>query len=105
MKHIVLSVGFCILMLLGSSLQASAQKVDYAKYGRMATAIVKEDYPSEELTEYQYMGRKKLGEDLVQDNFKFTVKENNMDKIIIVQVTHSPQNEKLVTLAVKEASQ
>ncbi|RDI47932.1 DUF3889 domain-containing protein [Falsibacillus pallidus] len=87
---------------LASWNHAGAQQTDYAKYGRMATAIVIEDYPSEELKDYEYKGRTPAGDDQVADYFKFTVSENGKTSYILVRVTHSLKNEKLVGLTVSE---
>ena len=101
MRKLAVIVALCTIIPL-SSLHVAAQQTDYAKYGRMATAIVKEDYPSEELKDYEYKGRTPMGEDQVADYFKFTVSENGQNKYILVRVVHSLKNEKIVGLTVSE---
>jgi hypothetical protein len=90
----------CLIIFSGN--QVHAEKIDYEKYGRIAVAVVKADYPGEQLTEYQYLGREKLNETDVQDSFKFQVKENGNTKTVQVKIKHSIKNNKLLTLTVEE---
>jgi hypothetical protein len=80
----------------------AAQTPDYQKYGNIAMAVVKADYPGEEVREYQYVGREKKTETDVTDLFRFQVKENGKVKNVIVRITHNINDKKLLTLQVTE---
>ncbi|MFI8686920.1 DUF3889 domain-containing protein [Rossellomorea sp. NPDC077527] len=81
---------------------ANAEPVDYQKFGRIATAVIKEDYPGQPVKDYQYQGRKKMTENKVSDAFEFTVQENGADKKVVVIVVHNLDNEKVLNISVKE---
>lgn len=83
----------------------AVQKPDYEKYGRIAIAVVKEDYPGEEVVDYQYGGRKKVTETDVTDTFTFTVKENGNPVTVLVMVTHNLKDNKAVSLSVERKTQ
>ena len=96
---------FCMMFIFSLFMSAnnSAYAQDgYEKYGRIATAVVKEDFPGEEVVEYQYAGRKKISETDVMDSFVFDVKENNQLKKVTVNITHSLKNNRLLQLTVDE---
>ncbi|WP_201715347.1 DUF3889 domain-containing protein [Rossellomorea arthrocnemi] len=94
---VILSTLFFLL-----SSQAHAEPADYQKFGRIATAVIKEDYPGQPLKDYQYMGRQKMSENKVSDAFEFTVQENNAEKKVVVVVVHNLDNEKVLNISVKE---
>ncbi|WP_026583908.1 DUF3889 domain-containing protein [Bacillus sp. J33] len=98
---------FMLICLLtgGGSLAGAVQKPDYEKYGRIAISVVKEDYPGEEVVEYQYGGRQKISETDVRDTFTFTVKENGSPVTVLVKVTHSLKDNKLVSLTAERKLQ
>ncbi|GLB58729.1 YqzG/YhdC family protein [Cytobacillus sp. NCCP-133] len=98
MKKFLSIFMFLCLLAGGNSLAGAVQKPDYEKYGRIAISVVKEDYPGEEVVEYQYGGRQKVSETDVMDSFTFTVKENGKPVTVLVKVTHSLQDNKLVSL-------
>lgn len=81
---------------------AASEKPDYEKYGRIATAVVKEDFPGEDVVEYQYTGRQKVSATDVTDSFTFQVNENGKPVTLIVKVTHSPENKRTLSLTVEE---
>ncbi|MBP2242213.1 hypothetical protein J2Z40_002786 [Cytobacillus eiseniae] len=85
---------------IGSSF--ASEKPDYEKYGRIATAVVIEDYPGEEVVEYEYTGRQKLTETNVTDSFTFQVKEDGKPVTVVVKITHSLDNSKTLTMSVEE---
>jgi Protein of unknown function (DUF3889) len=95
---VILSTAFFLLF----SSQAHAEPVDYEKFGRIATAVIKEDYPGQPLKDYQYKGRQKMSENKVSDAFEFTVQENNAEKKVVVVVVHNLDNEKVLNISVKE---
>ncbi|ASV66375.1 DUF3889 domain-containing protein [Cytobacillus sp. FSL W7-1323] len=78
------------------------EKVDYKKYGRIATVVVKEDYPEEEVVDYQYAGRRMISENEVIDTFIFQVKEDGKDLTVLVKVTHRLDDSKFLNLTVEE---
>jgi uncharacterized phage infection (PIP) family protein YhgE len=97
-----LSIMTLFVLLLTSFIHVQAETVDYEKYGKIAIAVVKADYPGEPVTDYQYIGREKSSETEVQDSFKFQVKENGKPLNVLVKVRHSIQNNKLLNLTVEE---
>jgi hypothetical protein len=102
MKKNVFAIMAISLMFFSGLVQVQAEKIDYQKYGNIAIAVVKADYPGEAVTEYEYIGREKLNETDVQDSFKFNVKENDKDVNVLVKVKHSVKNNKLLNLTVEE---
>ncbi|MEH7523957.1 DUF3889 domain-containing protein [Bacillus sp. JJ1503] len=92
---------FTISLIMNVHNLAFAQN-GYEKYGRIATAVIKEDYPSEAVVEFQYAGRKKISETDVVDSFIFEVKENNQLKKVTVNISHSLKNNKVLQLSVEE---
>ncbi|MGM0753267.1 MAG: DUF3889 domain-containing protein [Bacillota bacterium] len=90
-----------VFFLLFSS-QAYAQPTDYQKFGRIATAVIKEDYPGQPVKDYKYQGRKKMTENKVADSFEFTVQENGAEKKVSVVVVHDLDNEKILNITVQE---
>lgn len=94
---------FAVFFLVNAELPIQAEeKPNYEKYGRIATVVVKEDYPGEDVVEYKYGGRRKLTEDEVMDTFVFIVKEDGKDKTILVKVTHLLGDNKSLSLTVEE---
>ncbi|MEW9109252.1 DUF3889 domain-containing protein [Cytobacillus gottheilii] len=92
-----------LFFIINAALPVHAEeKPDYEKYGRIATVVVKEDYPGEAVVEYKYGGRRKLTEEEVMDTFVFIVKENGKDKTILVKVTHLLSDNKSLSLTVEE---
>jgi hypothetical protein len=102
MKKYVFAVMAISLLFFSGLVQVQAEKMDYQKYGNIAIAVVKADYPGEAVTEYEYVGREKLNETDVQDSFKFKVKENDKLVNVVVKVKHSIKNNKLLNLTVEE---
>ncbi|WP_075980566.1 DUF3889 domain-containing protein [Bacillus massilinigeriensis] len=103
MKKNIFSMTMLISLLLSfHSMNTLAQKPDYEKYGRIAISVVKEDYPGQDIVEYQYMGRQKVSNSEVMDNFRFEVLENKKPKFVLVKIIHNLNNEKLLNLSVEE---
>jgi len=100
MKRYIAAIVLAACCFVNFSLHGEAQQPDYEKYGRIAIAVVKEDYPGDEVKEYQYMGRKKISETKVEDSFRFQVTENNQNVMVNVQITHDVRNNKLLTITV-----
>ncbi|MFD2443010.1 DUF3889 domain-containing protein [Bacillus sp. CGMCC 1.16607] len=94
----------CLFFFSGMS-QVHAEKIDYVKYGNIAIAVAKADYPGDPVTDYQYLGREKISETDVQDSFKFQLKENGKPVTVVIKVKHSIQNNKLLSLNVEEVKQ
>lgn len=105
MKKVQLSLMAFLLLSFFGMQNVQAEKIDYEKYGKIAIAVVKADYPGEPVTEYQYLGREKISETDVQDSFQFVVKEEGKTKKIVVKVKHSIQNNKLLSFTVEEMKQ
>ncbi|PLS17638.1 hypothetical protein CVD28_11650 [Bacillus sp. M6-12] len=99
MKKFMLAL--CLLMFLGQG-SAFAQKTDYEKYGKIAITVVQADYPEANVTEYQYQGRKDLGNGKVADSFLFKVTKDGKEREVVVTIAHSLSNNKLLNLTVEE---
>jgi hypothetical protein len=105
MKKYGLSIlAFCVLFITGFG-HVYAEKIDYAKYGNIAMAVARADFPGAPVTEYEFLGREKVNETDVQDSFKFQLKENGKPVTLIIRVKHSIKNNKLLSLTVEEAKQ
>jgi hypothetical protein len=100
-KRLLIVLGTWMILLFSFN-QVHAEKIDYQKYGSIAIAVVKADYPGDPVTDYQFLGREKLSETEVQDSFKFQVKENGKAINVVVKVKHSVKNNKLLSLTVEE---
>jgi hypothetical protein len=81
-----------------------AQNLDYEKYGRIAIAVVRADYPEAEVREYEYLGRVKGAETNVTDSFRFQIKEKGKMGYVIIRITHNLTNKKLLNLKVEPAA-
>ncbi|RIW29617.1 DUF3889 domain-containing protein [Bacillus salacetis] len=95
------TVIFSLVFFLLGSQQTFAQQ-DYEKYGRIATAVVKEDYTGEKLADYKYNGRKSLAEGQVQDTFTFDVVKDGKDVTVKVNIIHNPKKPADLTISVNE---
>lgn len=100
MRKLIVLIGI-FSMLFAGPLTGFAQQ-DYEKYGRIATAVIREDYAGQELVEYQYEGRQQKSQDEVTDTFRFEVMENNRPIFVRVIITHNLRNNKLLNLSVTE---
>ena len=106
MKKYFAPMIFALALLLSmNSLDVNAQRPDYEKYGRIAIAVIKEDFPGEAVQDYQYMGRKQLSDGQVVDSFQFKVTDNGKPVIASVHITHDLKNNKLLNLTVTEQAQ
>lgn len=90
------------LMLIFPFISFAQQNVDYEKYGRIAMAVVREDYPGQDIVEYEYVGRDKKQNQEVSDTFRFEVLVDGKKTFVDVVVTHSLKNNKLLSLTVKQ---
>ncbi|MCA1056544.1 YqzG/YhdC family protein [Rossellomorea aquimaris] len=103
MKHVIMLVTALFCLNFTAAVHAEQpQPSDYAKFGRIATAVIKEDYPGQALKDYKYQGRQKIDEGKLADNFEFTVQDNGKEKKVIVKVIHDLDNEKILNIAVNE---
>ncbi|RFU71440.1 DUF3889 domain-containing protein [Peribacillus saganii] len=93
----------CMVMFLGQG-SAFAQQPDYEKYGKIAITVVQADYPEANVTDYQYLGRKDLGNGQVSDSFLFKVSQDGKERDVVVTVNHSLTNNRLLNLKVEEKS-
>jgi hypothetical protein len=106
MKKLIAHVAALLILLLSlNGTYANAQRPDYEKYGRIATAVIKEDFPGEPVKDYQYMGRKQLSDGQVMDSFQYKLTDNGKPVLATVQITHDLKSNKLLNLTVTEQSQ
>jgi hypothetical protein len=89
-----------VFFMLGT--QESLAQQDYQKYGRIATAVVKEDYTGEKLADYKYDGRKTLSGGKIEDSFTFDVLKNGKDVTVKVRVVHNPARPNDLNISVNE---
>ncbi|MGE7876578.1 DUF3889 domain-containing protein [Peribacillus muralis] len=101
-KVIMIFMGVFLLFQAGSISAEAAEKPDYEKYGKIAIAVVQADYPGNEVTDYEYKGRKTVAKNFVEDDFKFLVASNGVEFNVIVTVQHDLRNKKLLSLKVAE---
>lgn len=96
---------FTLIFLLSSFTGAFAQQPsqDYSKFGKIATMVVTEDYPGQEVVEYKYEGRKQAAENKVMDSFRFEIMENGKKKFVTVRVTHDTKTGKALTITLEES--
>jgi hypothetical protein len=104
-KYLLPMMAALIFLLSANVLAAIAQRPDYEKYGRIATAVIKEDFPGEPVQDYHYVGRKQKSEEEVVDSFQFKVTVDGKPILATVQITHNPKNNKLLSLTVTEEPQ
>ncbi|MFJ7745467.1 DUF3889 domain-containing protein [Peribacillus sp. NPDC097295] len=100
-KLLTLIMGFMVIMQLAPSTPLAANP-DYEKYGKIAIAVVQADYPGDDVTDYEYKGRKKLANNQVEDDFVFLVVENGKEFNVIVTIQHNLKNNKLLSMKVTE---
>lgn len=81
------------------------QGQDYQKFGRIATAVVKEDYPDQDVVEYQYLGRRKADETKVIDTFRFEVMKNDKPVFVHIRIIHDLKDKKHLSLTLEEKEQ
>ncbi|MGV2940620.1 DUF3889 domain-containing protein [Mesobacillus sp. LC4] len=106
MKKYLASMAVLLILLLGfQRVDTYAQRPDYEKYGRIATAVIKEDFPGEAVQDYQYMGRMQIDDRQVLDSFQYKVSVNGKPVIMTVQVTHDLKSDRLLSLSVTEQHQ
>lgn len=93
-----------LLCIFGSlsSTYAEQPGLDYKKFGRIATAVVTEDYPGQQVVEYKYVGREKLAENKVLDSFRFEVMVNGKEQFVTVKITHDNSAGKELTITLVE---
>ncbi len=100
---LIVSVTVLIMAFMFPSHNVAVQELDYKKFGSIAIAVVKADYPEESVTDYKYLGRKKISAQEEQDSFQFVVKEDGKEKNVIVTINHRTQDDKFISLVVEEA--
>lgn len=103
MKKILISI-FTLLCIFGSLSSTNAEQpgLDYKKFGKIATAIVTEDYPGQQVVDYKYVGRESLAENKVMDSFQFEVMANGKKQIVTVKISHDNKAGKELTITVEE---
>lgn len=106
MKRYILTFVLLLILLLGiQRVDISAQNPDYEKYGQIATAVIKEDFPGEAVQDYKYMGRKQIDDRQVLDSFQYKVSANGKPVIMTVQIAHDLKSDRLLSLTVTEQPQ
>jgi hypothetical protein len=79
-----------------------AQQPDYAKWGKIAVNVVKENYVDGEVSEYKYEGRKSISDEKAEDTFVFQVKKDNKVANVKVVVSFNPKTDTLQSLSLAE---
>ncbi|WP_066059446.1 DUF3889 domain-containing protein [Robertmurraya korlensis] len=103
MKKILVPI-FTLVLIVTSFAAGHAEQpgLDYKKFGRIATAVVIEDYPGQKVVEYKYEGREKLAENKVLDSFRFQVMVNGKGQFVTVKITHDNSAGKELTITLEE---
>jgi hypothetical protein len=96
---------FTLIFLFGSFTATFAEQpgLDYKKFGKIATAVVMEDYPGQELVDYKYEGREKTAENKVVDSFRFEVNVNGKKQFVTVRITHDNMAGKELNITLEES--
>ena len=84
MKRYFSTVVAAIILLVSLNnlnFNVNAEGPDYEKYGRIAMAVIKEDFPGEEVRDYKYLGRKQNSENEVVDSFQFKLTDEGKPEI------------------------
>jgi hypothetical protein len=81
---------------------SQAQNQGYERFGRIATAVVKEDYPGEKVVEYEYVGRTKVADNQVVDTFRYEVMKDGQPIFVLVKVNHDPTRTQQFSLSIEE---
>ncbi len=104
MKKNIALLFFTVMMFssVGSGFAQQEKNVGYEKYGKVAIAVVEADYPSDEVTDYNFEGRNIISKGIVEDRFLFLVKEKGRDIKVRVKIKHSLFQKKLLQLTVEE---
>jgi hypothetical protein len=104
-KYLAAMAVFVILILGIQRVDINAQRPDYEKYGRIATAVIKEDFPGRAVQDYKYKGRKQIDDRQVLDSFQYKLSVNGKTALMTVQVAHDLKNGRLLSLSVTEQPQ
>ncbi|MEM5594288.1 DUF3889 domain-containing protein [Niallia circulans] len=56
---LIVTISVLVMAFMFPSHHLAVQELDYKKFGSVAMAVVKADYPEESVTDYKYLGRKK----------------------------------------------
>lgn len=101
MKKVILSV-LTLLLVLQFGLNTSAANTGYEKYGRIAIAVVKADYPNDDVVDYEYKGRTQNPNGQAEDSFQFLVNDQGKERTVKVKIRHDLTNKKMLNLIVEE---
>ncbi|MBT2684788.1 DUF3889 domain-containing protein [Bacillus sp. ISL-37] len=106
MKKYFFAITVFLILLMGIQRgDINAQTPAYEKYGKIATAVINEEFPDETVRNYKYMGRKQKDDRQVLDSFQYKVSDNRKTVIITVQVAHDVKSDRLLSLSVTEQLQ
>ncbi|MDQ0414679.1 DUF3889 domain-containing protein [Mesobacillus stamsii] len=101
MKQYFVSAAITLYLLIGFlPINSNAQRPDYERYGRIATAVIKEEFPGEASQDYKYMGRNQMDDLTVQDSFQYKITGKEKPVFMTVQVTHDLKNNRLISLSI-----
>ena len=102
MKKKISLLIFLLMLFIQVGSGLAREEIGYEKYGKIAIAVVEADFPSDEVTDYQFQGRKIISKGIVEDRFLFLVKEKSKEVQLIVKIRHSLFYKKLLNLSVEE---
>ncbi|WP_419883266.1 DUF3889 domain-containing protein [Peribacillus sp. B-H-3] len=103
MKKILLALLVLMLLLPAAGKPSEGAPLHYEKYGNIAIAVVRTDYPGTSVTDYEFLGRKKSGNGLAVDSFLFLIKDKGIEKNVLIKAEHSLISQNLISLHVTEA--
>ncbi|SFB93312.1 Protein of unknown function [Bacillus sp. OV322] len=103
MKKTLLALLVLMLLLPAAGKASEGPPPHYEKYGNIAIAVVRTDYPGTSVTDYEFLGRKKSGNGIAVDSFLFLIKDKGIEKNVLIKAEHSLISQNLISLYVTEA--
>jgi putative cell wall-binding protein len=85
--------------------QQQQQQPDYEKWGRIAVAVVKENYPDSEIIDYKHLGQQNVSVTQSKHTFTIEVKHRNQTFNVKVVVTYNPRTDRLISVGMEEIRQ
>jgi Protein of unknown function (DUF3889) len=108
MKKKMLSLLICCLFQFTAWQSVHAQQQqqpDYEKWGKIAVAVVKENYPNSEIIDYKHVERQDISVTQSKHTFTLQVKQRNQTFNVKVIVTYNPRTDRLISVTMEEIRQ
>ncbi|RUS46811.1 DUF3889 domain-containing protein [Cohnella sp. AR92] len=104
---ISLAVGFASSVSGNSALAYNPEnpfskpEPDYAKWGRVAIAKIKELYPRASIVDYSHVGREALTKTTAQETFKMWLREGSREFGVHVRIVFDSQTDRLLRISIR----